>query len=127
MKSSLKMDLGLLILRISGAGFLMAAHGIPKLIKYFGQEPIQFGNPIGIGSGPSHFLVMIAEFFCAFLVLVGFKARWASIPVIFTMVVAAFLAHAADPLSVKEKPLLFATIFIVILIAGPGKFSLDRK
>lgn len=127
MKSSLKIDLGLLILRLSGSGFLMVAHGIPKLIRYFGTEPIQFGNPIGIGSGPSHFLVMIAEFFCAFFVLVGFKARWASVPVIFTMLIAAFMAHASDPISVKEKPLLFATIFLVILIVGPGKYSLDRK
>ncbi|MFM1879006.1 MAG: hypothetical protein RLZZ241_1872 [Bacteroidota bacterium] len=127
MKSSLKIDLGLLILRLSGSGFLMAAHGIPKLMKYFGQEPIQFGDPIGIGPGPSHFLAMFAEVFCALLVLIGFKSRWAALPVIFTMLVAAFIAHAADPLGVKEKPLLFAAIFISILLMGPGRFSVDKK
>jgi putative oxidoreductase len=96
-------------------------------MRYFSQEPIQFGDPIGIGPGPSHFLVMLAEVFCAFLVLIGFKTRWATIPVIFTMLVAAFISHVSDPISVIEKPLLFAALFSAILLMGPGKISLDRK
>lgn len=127
MKNSPKNDLGLLILRVAGSGFLMAAHGIPKLMRYFGDEPIQFGNPIGIGSGPSHFLVMFAEVFCAALVLIGFKTRWATIPVVIAMLVAALIHHAADPIGAKEKNLLFAAIFISIFLLGPGKYSLDRK
>ena len=126
MKSSPKNDLGLLLLRIAGSG-LMLTHGIPKLMRYFGEEPIQFGNPIGIGSGPSHFLVVFAEVFCAFLVLIGFKTRWAAIPVIIDMLVAAFIAHAADPIGAREKSMLFAAIFICILLMGPGRYSLDRK
>jgi putative oxidoreductase len=127
MKSSIKTDLGLLLLRISGSGFLMAAHGLPKLMRYFSQEPIKFGDPIGIGPGPSHFLVMLAEVFCAFLVLIGFKTRWATIPIIFCMLVAAFITHVADPISIIEKPLLFAAVFSALLLMGPGKISLDRK
>lgn len=127
MKNSPKNDLGLLILRVAGSGFLMAAHGIPKLMRYFGDEPIQFSNPIGIGSGPSHFLVMFAEVFCAALVLIGFKTRWATIPVVIAMLVAALIHHAADPIGAKEKNLLFAAIFISIFLLGPGKYSLDRK
>ena len=127
MKSSPKIDLGLLLLRVAGSGLLMSAHGIPKLMKYFGEDPIQFGNPIGIGPGPSHFLVMFAEVFCAFLVLIGLKTRWAAIPVVIAMLVAGLIAHAADPIGVKEKPLLFAAIFLSIFLLGPGKYSLDRK
>jgi len=127
MKNSPKNDLGLLILRVAGSGFLMTAHGIPKLMRYFADEPIQFGNPIGIGPGPSHFLVMFAEVFCAFLVLIGFKTRWAALPVIVTMLIAGFIAHAADPIGVREKPLLFAAIFLSIFLMGPGGYSIDRK
>lgn len=126
MKSSPKNDLGLLLLRIAGSG-LMLTHGVPKLMNYFGEEPIQFGNPIGIGSGPSHFLVMFAEVFCAFLVLIGLKTRWAAIPIVIDMLVAAFIAHAADPIGAREKSLLFAAIFISIFLMGPGRYSLDRK
>ena len=126
MKSSLKNDLGLLLLRVAGAGMLLT-HGIPKLMRYFGEDPIQFGDPIGIGAGPSHFLIMFAEVFCAALVLIGLKTRWAAIPVIFGMLVAAFLFHAADPFGAKEKPLLFAVIFLAIFLMGPGAYSVDRK
>lgn len=126
MKSSPKHDLGLLLLRIAGSGLLLT-HGIPKLMNYFGDDPIQFGNPIGIGSGPSHFLVMFAEVFCAFLVLIGLKTRWAAVPVVIAMLVAAFIAHAADPIGTREKSLLFAAIFISIFLMGPGSYSFDRK
>lgn len=126
MKSSPKTDFGLLLLRIAGSGLLLT-HGIPKLMNYFGEDPIQFGNPIGIGSGPSHFLVMFAEVFCAFLVLIGLKTRWAAVPVVIAMLVAAFVAHAADPIGAKEKSLLFAAIFIGIFLMGPGRYSFDGK
>ena len=126
MKSSLKSDLGLLILRLTGAGLILT-HGVPKLSRLFAEGPIEFGDPIGIGAGPSLFLAVFAEFLCAVLVLIGFKTRWASIPIIITMAVAAFIVHAADPFGNKEKALLFLGIFLAIFLLGPGKYSIDRK
>ncbi len=126
MKSSLQTDIGLLLLRVTGAGLLLT-HGIPKLSKLFAEGPIQFGDPIGIGAGPSLFLATFAEFLCAVLVLIGLKTRWATIPVIITMAVAALIVHATDPFGAKEKALLFLGIFICIFLLGPGKYSIDRK
>ncbi|WP_088341082.1 DoxX family protein [Robiginitalea sediminis] len=126
MKSSLKTDLGLLILRVAGAGMLLT-HGIPKIGRLFGEGPIQFGDPIGIGAGPSLFLITFAEVVCAAMVLIGFKTRWAAIPVVIGMLVAAFIAHAADPFGTKEKALLFASIFLALFFTGPGGYSVDKK
>ena len=126
MKSSLKTDLGLLILRVAGAGMLLT-HGIPKIGRLFGEGPIQFGDPIGIGAGPSLFLITFAEVVCAAMVLIGFKTRWATIPVVIGMLVAAFIAHAADPFGTKEKALLFAAIFLALFFTGPGGYSVDKK
>jgi putative oxidoreductase len=42
------------------------------------------------------------------------------------MLVAALIVHAPDPFSRKELPLLYATIFVIIAIAGAGKYSLDN-
>ena len=126
MKSSLKSDIGLLLLRITGAGLLLT-HGVPKLSRLTGEGPIEFGDPIGIGPGPSLFLAVFAEFLCSILVLVGFKTRWATIPVIITMAVAALIVHASDPIGGKEKALLFLGIFASIFLLGPGKYSIDRK
>ena len=38
---------------------------------------------------------------------------------------AAFVAHATDPLAVKEVSLLYLSIFSFFFIVGGGKFSLD--
>ena len=126
MKSSLEYNLALALLRIGGAGMLLT-HGVPKLQRLFGEGPIEFADPIGIGATPTLFLAVLAEFLCAILVLIGFKTRWATIPVIATMFIAALIQHAGDPFGSKEKSLLFLLIFVVILLLGPGKYSIDKK
>ena len=118
-------DLGLLFLRISSS-ILMLTHGLPKLQKLIGGD-FEFGDPIGIGGTPSLFLAVIGEFLCPILIIVGFKTRWATVPTIITMLVAALIVHASDPFNVKEKAFLFLVAFISILILGPGKYSLDKK
>lgn len=118
-------DFGLLLLRV-GFAVLMLTHGIPKFLKLI-QGNFEFGDPLGIGAAPSLFLAVIGEFICPILVIIGIKTRWASVPIIITMLVAAFLVHANDPIDVKEKALLFLVAFTSILLVGPGKFSLDKK
>jgi putative oxidoreductase len=41
------------------------------------------------------------------------------------MLVAAFIVHGDDPFQKKELALLFLTPFLALLLAGPGRFSLD--
>lgn len=105
----------------------MLTHGIPKLQRLFGEGPIEFADPLGIGAAPTLFLAVFSEFLCAILVLIGYKTRWASIPIVITMLVAAFIQHAADPIGSKEKSLLFAIIFTAIFLLGPGAYSVDKK
>ena len=125
MKNNTLVHLGLAILRIVPSIFLMT-HGYPKLMKLINGNT-EFGDPFGIGQAPSLFLAVIGEFICPLLMIIGFKTRWAAIPSAITMFVAAFMVHSADPFSVKEKALLFLVIFIVIMLLGPGKYSVDNK
>ncbi len=118
-------DLGLAILRIAPSA-LMLFHGIPKFQKLIGGD-FSFADPIGIGETPSLFLAVIAEFVCPILIIIGYKTRWSTIPLIITMAVAAVIVHGADPFDVKEKALVYLFWFIGILFVGPGKYSLDRK
>ncbi len=125
MKDALKKDIGLALLRIIPSA-LMLSHGIPKFQKLISGD-FGFPDPIGIGSTPSLFLTVIGEFICPILIIIGFKTRWAAIPSLITMLVAAVVVHGADPLAKKELALLYAVIFLVIILLGPGKYSIDRK
>lgn len=118
-------DLALLILRVASSGMLLT-HGIPKIQKLF-ASPIEFGDPIGVGPTLSLILALIGEVVAPVLIIVGFKTRLAAIPAFITMAVAGFIVHAEDGFGTKEKALLYALIFLVIYIAGPGKISIDKK
>jgi putative oxidoreductase len=119
-------DLATLIMRI-GFGGLMLPHGYGKLKMLFENwGEIQFADPIGIGPLFTMILVVFAEFICSILVLIGFKSRISSIPIIITMFVAAFITHGGEPLAKKELSLLYLSGFIVISLLGSGDYSTDR-
>jgi putative oxidoreductase len=116
-------DLGLLILRVSFS-VLMLTHGVPKLSKLF-VSPIAFPDPLGVGSGLSLILALIGELIAPIFIMIGFKTKIAAIPATITMFVAAFVVHFGDPIDTKEKALLYFFTFLVILLSGAGKFSVD--
>jgi putative oxidoreductase len=116
---------GLLFLRVI-AGAFMFTHGDGKLVRLFGEGPIKFSDPLGIGAVPSLALAVFAEVVCSVLVIVGVATRLSVIPVIITMLVAAFIVHGADPFGSRELPLLYASVFFFIAITGAGKFSFDN-
>ena len=118
-------DLGLLVLRLGAGALMIFGHGLPKLAG-FAEKSAAFSDPLGVSPAVSLGLAVFAEFFCALAVSLGIYARLASIPLIVTMGVAAFLAHAGDPFKVKEKALLFLVMYLAVLLAGPGKYALSR-
>ena len=130
MKPDLAASIGLLVLRLGACGF-MAAHGWGKVQLVLAGELDKFADPIGLGVGPSLVLAAGAEFVCALLVMAGFLTRLAALAPAFTMAVAAFVVHAADPWTMrpdgpsKEPALLFLTAFLAIACLGPGGFSVD--
>ncbi len=116
---------GILALRITVACFMLT-HGYPKLTRLLSGEEIRFGNPIGIGPTASLALAAFAEFFCSILVGIGLWTRLATIPLMITMSVAAFISHGADPFGRKELALLYLLIFFFLFISGGGKYSVDN-
>jgi putative oxidoreductase len=115
----------LLLLRLAG-GIFMLTHGIGKFSKLFGDDPIQFADPIGVGATASLALAVFSEVLCAILLIFGVGTRLAALPLLITMLVAAFIVHATDGFGRQELPLLYATLYLAIAIAGAGKFSIDH-
>lgn len=116
-------EVSLLILRVFTAAFIMM-HGIPKLMRIL-EGDFSFRDPIGIGPTASLVLVTLAETVCALLVMLGVWTRVALIPLIFTMLVVAFVVNAGEPITDRELPLFFLSTFIVLFLTGPGRYSLD--
>ena len=123
--SALLRDLALLILRLS-VGLLMLTHGIPKLTGFTqivsegGFIPV-FGS-VALGLG----LTVMAEVFMSVFLAIGLFTRFSLVPLIVTMLVAVFVAHASDPLSVKEHALLFLFPYLALMLTGPGRLSVDH-
>ena len=120
-------SLGLLILRVVAGGMILLGHGWPKLMR-FSDLSSRFPDPLGLGSTTlSLSLVLFAEVFCAAAVILGFATRLVVIPLVFAMLVAAFIIHADDPWQKKEFALLYALPFLTLICTGPGKFSVDMS
>ena len=113
-----------LILRITLAAF-MITHGGPKLSKLLAGGEIQFGDPLGLGPSLSLILVVFAEFFCSLLIGIGLGTRLAAIPLMITMLVAAFISHGPDPFRRKETALLYFLFYLALLVIGSRKYSFD--
>lgn len=105
-------------------GLLLMSHGWQKLSNFQAMSEV-FPDPIGMGSCVSLSLAVFAEFFCSLAFVFGFLYRLSMIPMMFTMCVAFFVVHAADPFSVKELAFVYLASFVTLYLAGPGKFSLD--
>jgi len=125
MKIRLIEDFGVLIVRLM-AGGLILTHGIPKISRLFGEGPIKFADPFGLGPEITLTVAVFAEVVCAVLIMIGYKTRLATIPLMITVLTAALYAHWDDPFAKKELPLLFFAVFLAILMLGGKKFSLDN-
>ena len=118
---------GVLWLRVlMGAG--IAHHGFGKV---FGGHMGQFASGVAKMGLPLPevfaWAAALSEFLGGLLIVAGFQTRVAACFVFATMSVAAFLHHAADPLSVKELALAYWAMAGALILIGGGPYSLDAR
>lgn len=119
-------DLGLLELRIL-IGLGMSWHGYQKIFGGFIHKLAE--GVAGMGFPFSQvfaWLAALSEFAGGILIVLGLGTRFAALSIFISMSVAAFIAHAADPLAVKELALAYWGAAGALLLTGPGSLSLDR-
>lgn len=122
-------DFGFTVLRVF-AGLAMAlAHGWGKVqgpSEQFISGIAQMGFP-----APTFFAwsAAITEFAGGIMFALGLFTRLNALLLCGTMLVAGLLMHGVvlgDPFSGMEKALLFAAVFFAFLMAGSGRFSIDK-
>lgn len=121
--SPLAFNAAMLVLRIA-MGALMMAHGYQKLVGFSSMKS-DFYNLLGMGSTLSLALCIFAEFFCALFVMIGLFTRIVTLPLIISTSIALFDVHAMDFFNTGEKASLFLSGYIVLLLLGPGRASVD--
>lgn len=118
-------SLGLLVGRAMFGLIMAFAHGMGKVPPPQGliDGVTAMGLPL---PGLMAWAAGLAEFAGGLLIAVGLFTRPAALLWIVTMLVAAFIAHGADPFQKKELALLYLSFAVVVLALGGGKFSLDN-
>jgi putative oxidoreductase len=117
-------DAGLAVLRVVAGLLLVALHGL-------GKVPPQEGYVGWIGSlgfpAPLAFARMaaFAEVVGGVLLAIGLLTRPAALLLVIHFVVVVLVAHAGDALGDRELGILFGTVALLFMLAGPGRFSLD--
>jgi putative oxidoreductase len=116
-------------------GFTFVMHGIPKV-----QSPSFFASYVAtLGFPVPTFLAIVVTFLEALgglLLMVGFGTRWIALFEIIEMTITTlvvklpaygFIAPGSAPGTGAELDLLLLVGALVILILGPGEFSLDKN
>lgn len=119
-----KTDEALLLLRL-GFGLMMIVHGWAK-VSGFSEMSSGFPDPLGFGSHASLSLAIVAEFVCSILVVGGVVMRLALVPLIINMLTVVFVVFANAPWKAKELGATYLVVYLVLFVAGPGRYSLDQ-
>lgn len=104
-------------------GIMLITHGYAKMMN-FDALSATFADPLGVGSHVSLLLAIFAEVVCAVAFIFGFLFRLAVLPMIVTMAVAFFVVHGGT-VAHGELALVYLVVFTLLLLVGPGRFSLD--
>lgn len=116
-------------------GFLMLAHGIDKVsggtsgIAGFGEFLTSAGFPAGVAWA---WLVTLLELVGGAMLILGLMARPIAVLMTVELLVAITIATGGNGLISGEqgvgfeRDLTYIMGFLVVILAGPGRFSLDR-
>jgi putative oxidoreductase len=115
---------GDLILRVFVGITLAFGHGLGKL-----PPSVQFIEGVSNLGFPQPTLfawaAAAAELVGGILLALGLFTRPAAGAVAFTMLVAGFGRHAADPFHIKELALLYLSVALFYFLSGAGRYYVD--
>lgn len=119
-------DCGMLLLRVAVALEIAIVHGFKKIGVGVAQAE-NIPNPLHLPEAFNNVFAIAANIVFPFFVLIGLFTRLATLPTLAVTLTGYFVVHRNDSLLLKDTPFIYSLIFLVILILGPGKYSLDNS
>lgn len=116
-------------------GVMFMQFGIRHLMNYEALS-VDFPTLFGLSPSTTLTLMIINELVCSLFIMVGFLTRLSVIPPIISMVAAEYYiihdllphnlsVYGLDSTDPGYLPIMFIGIYLFIILAGPGKISLD--
>jgi len=106
-------------------GVLFFTHGLDKMIN-FNTLSETYPSVLGFGSYMTLMVSIFCEFACSLFLIAGLMERIVLLPMIASMAVAFFDIH--DGMFPEgELSLIYLILFVVLLLTGPGRYSVDYQ
>jgi putative oxidoreductase len=115
----------MLLFRIIVSLELIVVHGFKKIgigVSVAEQIP----NPLHLAETINSVFAISANIFFPFFVLIGFCTRAATLPTLAVTITGYFVLHWNDAALVRDTPFMYSIVFLLILVLGPGKYSIDN-
>ncbi|MFN7776103.1 DoxX family protein [Flavobacterium sp.] len=102
----------------------MLYHGILKLNNY-PNNCISWQDCFHFRTSLFYLFTVFPELICTFFVFIGFYTRHALIVLIINMLVFIFVVNDSETIVNNELAFLYLLMYLVLMITGPGVFSID--
>lgn len=118
-------DLALLAFRVAVSAQLIVVHGLKKLgIGVTQAENVP--NPLHLPQAINQIFATSANVIFPLFIIFGVLTRLATLPILAVTLTGYFIVHGNDPLPERDVPFMYSIVFLLILILGPGKYSIDN-
>ena len=118
-------NLGMFVFRVFIGCAMAFSHGLGKVPPpeqlVAGVTAMGFPIPLFFA-----WCAAASELVGGLLIALGWYTRLAALALMFTMGIAAFKVHAADPFGTKEMALLYFVACVLFVFQGAGRFSFDH-
>jgi putative oxidoreductase len=103
---------------------LIIVHGLKK-VGIGVSEAELIPNPLHLPQHLNEYFAIGVNLIAPVFIIMGLLTRLAIIPVLAVILTDFFVLPWNDALLVNDVPFIYSAIFLLILILGPGKYSID--
>ncbi|WP_312747831.1 DoxX family protein [Sphingobacterium multivorum] len=116
----------ILIFRILLAWELLTVHGLKKIQKGPQAEPEHIPNPLQLPEKLNAAVAQFADTIVPFFIALGLFGRLVLLPTIGVTAVGYFVVHRHDSRVVRDIPFMYTLCLLLLLLTGPGAYSIDH-